>query len=401
MTHLLSLVALFGAAPARAGMVDEPTTLGIPFEEPDDPAAGEARSRARPSARGPSARPSSSRAPARPAARGPRPAPSARTGPGGPAHRPHDGLRPPVRAGVGCPPATCTPSGGRPGGAAHGPGGPSQRPAGGRPTTAPAGDRAPSRDVTRPAGPSTRPGGPMGTRPGGPIGTRPGVARPVVVLGRPVGISRGPRAVRYVQVQPVRRVFVYGPPPATPVSTVERRAPVEAPRRDLPERAVNRTSTLALGAGLAQHVSLGSSGVLADPGVSFTARYRPVETLGFEVGVGHFDGRNSPDEVRSNTNVNGQVKLFAFPWSRVSPYALVGGTYNVANLHSGLVAHDLRPRDYRNGQLGLDGGLGVQLSLGSCAALDLEGKYLRWLGREDGQAPGALQLGGGLSLHFR
>lgn len=246
--------------------------------------------------------------------------------------------------------------------------------------------RPPSRSgavvVTRPCPP--RPEGvsrpaPAGTtvvaRPGA-VAARPGgvvVARPSLVVARPVTV-----------VRPWHGVFVYGPRPVTPVTAVD---PGPVPRR-----ALDRQGSLAVGAGVGQWLSTSPSGSDADAALSLVARYRPAEALGLQAGLGQHVGSSGG----SLTDVNGQVQLFAFPWSRVSPYGFVGGTYGAGNAVSHLRAGDLDPASYA-GRLGLDGGLGLELALGDHAAVDLEGKYLSWVGAA---GPGTLGWSGGVVWHF-
>ncbi len=371
MTHLLTLVALCGALPAAAG-TDE-TTMGLGFEVDTEPGAHEARERARPGAKG--ARPTASRpaAKARPGGRS-----TARTAPSGHAARPTaptvTGPRQPCGAPCGHPTA---------------------RPQG-TPTTV---VTRPGAVVTRPGAVVTRPGAVV-TRPGAVV-TRPGavVTRPGVVT-RPLVVGRPVHSVRYSAVYPYHGVFVYGPRPTTHVTYVTQ-GPVQVRQRDLPKRAVDRDGSLAVGAAVGSVVWATPTGSHADPGVSLLARYRPDEALGLQLGVGHYNGAWSTEEIRSQTQLNGQLALFAFPWSKVSPYALAGATYNVRNVQSELLAGDLDQSSYSGGQVGLHGGVGLELSLSDALALDLQGKYIGWMGRELGEAPGSVLFDAGLTFHFR
>jgi hypothetical protein len=230
-------------------------------------------------------------------------------------------------------------------------------------------------------------------RPGGTVVHRPGA---VQVVRPPV------RTVRYTHVYPYHGVFVYGPRPVTHVTYVQQAAPgpVQVRTRDLPTRELDRAGSLALGAGVGGLLSTDACGCTS-PGLQLLGRYRPVEALGLQVGVGHYNGVFSTEEVRSQTQVGGQARLFAFPWSHVSPYALLGGVYNVRNVQSELLAGDTSAETYRSGQWGVDGGVGVEFALGEALALDLEGRYLGWMNRAEGEAPGAFLANAGLVFHFR
>ncbi|MCA9494637.1 MAG: hypothetical protein KC621_32135 [Myxococcales bacterium] len=319
------------------------------------------------------------------------------------------------------------------------PGGGSTRPGGGGST---GGDT--TGGSTRPGGGSTRPGGSTGgtvvttsngrpnTGPtvvhttGGRPNTGPAVVhttggRPpttVVHGGRPpatvvhaapathVVVHQPPRVrtVSYTHVYPYHGVFVYGPRPSTHVTYVEQASgPVQVPQRDLPKRDIDRANSLAVGVmgGALMSATPGGS-FYGDPGLGLVGRYRPAEPVALELGVAHH-AMSLDAGSRSQTMVNGDVKLFAFPWTRVSPYALAGATYNAANIQEQVLTGDtIGMMETVDGQWGLDAGLGLELAMGNNFALDLQGKYIGWMDeRYEGEAPGAFQFGGGLAFHFR
>ncbi|MEQ1505756.1 MAG: hypothetical protein ABMB14_26210, partial [Myxococcota bacterium] len=104
-------------------------------------------------------------------------------------------------------------------------------------------------------------------------------------------------------------------------------------------------------------------------------------------------------DVRSQTQVDGSVELFAFPWARVSPYVLGGATWNAASFADPISGVGARTVD---GQVGLHAGLGLELALGRSAALDFEGRYIGWMDeRLPTEAPGAIQATAGLLVHFK
>jgi hypothetical protein len=113
------------------------------------------------------------------------------------------------------------------------------------------------------------------------------------------------------------------------------------------------------------------------------------------VEVAYTHHRDSWEQVAQETtsplSVSGQ--LFAFPWTRVSPYATAGYTWTT--LTDGA----------RSGQVkGPHAGLGLELALGESAALGLEGRYTHYgdfdqLPRNTTSA-GALQGTLGLNFYF-
>lgn len=288
-----------------------------------------------------------------------------------------------------------------------------------RPSAAPPARPSSSRPsaTVRPAAParptaSVRPSAPVRPLAARPVHSRPAVvhtrpvhqARPVVVHRRPVVHTR---TVVYRHVHPYHGVFVYGPRPATHVHYHTDAGPQQVRRVDLPERAVDRNDSLAIGfKGGSMVSSTPDAQVYGDAGLGLVGRYRPAETVALELGVQRHVGALGSDLARSNTQASGSVALFAFPWTRVSPYAIGGVTYNAANvgfggdtLASGGTVGAMRALD---AQWGLHGGLGVEFALGDNFALDLEGRYIGWIDeRLAGEAPGALQATAGVLLHFK
>jgi hypothetical protein len=208
--------------------------------------------------------------------------------------------------------------------------------------------------------------------------------------------------VRYAHVRPYHGVFVYGPRPTTHVRYVHAGpGPVRVVRDDLPEREVDREGSVALGIRGGSLIS-GSDGYLVgDPGVGGFLRVRPEESVGLELALSHHAGRFPAEETRAQTQVAGSVELFAFPWTRVSPYLLGGVTWNGRTETDEFVSgNTFTTLETSYAQWGLHGGLGLELALGRSAAIDLEARTIGWLNREHGDAPLALQATGGLLFHF-
>ncbi len=417
---LVVLAALGWTGPAEAAEIDDSATwnLSASAEAPPPEERGR-RHRAGKAAR-PSAAPARpSAAPARSTARGAprpqayRPAPAAAAP--RPAPRPPVGSVPMTRTGVRpAPSAAPAPIGARPVATPRpAPPAASARPASAvRPATAPVvtGSDRPGGTPTVVTEGSSRPGGATvvhgsAVRPGGPVrGTTTVVTHApprstVVVHHRPVRVQ----TVTYTHVAPYHGVFVYGPRPATHVTYVEQ-GPVQVAEPDLPDRAIDRDKTLAIGVmgGALLSATPGGS-FYGDPGLGLVGRYRVAEPVALELGLAHHAASLDLDEKHSNTQVNGDVKLFAFPWTRVSPYALGGVTYNAMDIQEPIATGGgIGVLETADAQWGLDAGLGLELAMGNNFALDLQGKYIGWLDeRLEGEAPGAFQLGGGLAFHFR
>jgi len=220
--------------------------------------------------------------------------------------------------------------------------------------------------------------------------------------GRPgVHNARVVRTVRYHHVRPYHGVFVYGPRPSAHVHYVGAPGPVRVVQEDLPERAVDRNNSFALGIKGGSLISGSDHAVYGDPGIGAVARYRPDESVGLQFDLSHHWGNIPETEFRTQTQAAGSLALFAFPWAPVSPYVIGGATWNARNVtHEEFDGESFTSKETGYGQWGLHAGLGLELALGKSVAIDLEGRYVGWLSREQGDAPGALQTTAGLLVHF-
>jgi opacity protein-like surface antigen len=235
------------------------------------------------------------------------------------------------------------------------------------------------------------------------VHVRPGTAsvRPSTVHVRP---RTSTRVVTYTHVRPYHGVFVYGPRPTTHVHYATSSGPAQVPQRHLPERQLDRANSLALGLKMGSLTSgYVNGGAYSDLGLGLAGRYRPAESVGLQMDLVHHAQSYTLDTERSQTLAAGSVQLFAFPWTRVSPYAVGGVTYDARNLNDHIGSDGTSATVIANDSLwGLHGGLGLELALGDSVALDLEGRYIGYLDKSptDPSAPGALQLTGGLMFHF-
>mgnify|MGYP000147078925 CR=1 FL=1 len=209
------------------------------------------------------------------------------------------------------------------------------------------------------------------------------------------------RVVSYTHVRPYHGVFVYGPRPTTHVHYQDSG---EVRRRHLPERQLDRDKSLALGLKTGSLTSgYYQGGTYSDLGLGLAGRYRPAESVGLQLDLMHHAQSYSIDTERSQTLAAGSVQLFAFPWTRVSPYAVAGVTYDARNINDAIGSDGTSATVIAQDSLwGLHGGVGLELALGDRIALDLEGRYIGYLDKSptDPSAPGALQLTGGVMVHF-
>ncbi len=215
--------------------------------------------------------------------------------------------------------------------------------------------------------------------------------------------------VRYTHVRPYHGVFVYGPPPVTHNHYHSRPAmapngQVKVKKSDLPQRFVDRDNSFAIGLkGGSMWSGYFDANAYADAGVGINARYRPDEAIGLDVAIQHHDQTWSPNSERSQTMMSGSVELFAYPWTRVSPYVIGGLTYTSRDIEDEIFQTD-RVNLIETGQplIGPHAGLGVEFALGKTVALDLEARYTGYLNRKptDASLPGALTTTAGLMFHF-
>ena len=216
--------------------------------------------------------------------------------------------------------------------------------------------------------------------------------------------GRGGRRVLVNNVQPYHGVFVYGPAMGTHDHYTTNNNTTVVRNKDLPTRDLNRANTLAIGLRGGSLMSGYENGNnYGDLGLGLNARYRPAESVGLELGITHHDSAWAPESARSQTLGSASVELFAFPWTRVSPYAIGGLTMNNRNIADELASYQgVDQLDTGRNLVGAHAGLGLELALGKSAALDLEGRYIGWLNQTamDTASPGALQATAGLVFHF-
>jgi len=168
----------------------------------------------------------------------------------------------------------------------------------------------------------------------------------------------------------------------------------------MPVRRVDRANTLALGLRAGSLVAgyKGADGY-ADPGLGLMMRYRPVEALGFELSHQEY-GVDTDNSYRLQTLTQASLEVFVVPWSRFSPYVLMGVTTNDRDIDDPLNNGEIAQAD--RALHGLHVGIGAEFAIGSNFALDLETRFVQYGDKPDGDpsSPGAVQTTGALVYHF-
>lgn len=168
-----------------------------------------------------------------------------------------------------------------------------------------------------------------------------------------------------------------------------------------PKREVNREGDFSLGVHGASYLSnFGPGEGYGDAGLGLTLRYRPIESLGFEAAWTYHDASWSADTSRIQQPLQVSAQVFAFPWSRVSPYVLAGVTMNDRNLDQPLAREpDLQTEDTLWGP---HAGVGIEFALGKSVALDFDARFIGYVNKtpEDPSAAGAFQGNMGLNFYF-
>ena len=209
----------------------------------------------------------------------------------------------------------------------------------------------------------------------------------------------GHNSMRIHHVRPYHGVFVYGPRPVH--HTYYYGAPAQethvVQEKHLPSRELDRDGSLAVGMRWGSFASGYTTGsVYSDPGIGVTVRYRPEEAVGLELAVQTYAQSFEGVTERVQTQTSGSLELFAYPWKRVSPYALVGMSTMSRDLNDTMLdGEDLTTVTRQDTRFGPHVGIGLELAIGNHVALDLEGRYTGYMGYD----PTDLTVPGGLSTH--
>lgn len=194
-------------------------------------------------------------------------------------------------------------------------------------------------------------------------------------------------------------VFLYNPPSSVhKVTVIEQGGSTQTIERnaDKPLRAVDRAGSFAVGLRGGSYLGRAADGQRhSDNGVGVAARFRLVEALGVEVAWSRHRDSWEADATRTTEPLSVSGQLFAFPWTRVSPYLSAGYTWT--NRSAGL----------GGGQDQLKGphaGVGLELAIGESAAIGAEGRYSHYGQLENISAnlqrAGALQGTLGMTFYF-
>jgi opacity protein-like surface antigen len=200
-------------------------------------------------------------------------------------------------------------------------------------------------------------------------------------------------------------VFIYSPPPARRVVVIDgHRRVVQAGTSDA-LRAVDRNGDLGIGITTGSYMSTyrGGEGSYGDFGLGLSLSYRPVEALGLEVAWSHHSESWESDSERESDPLSASAKLYAMPWTRVSPYLTLGVTATQREFD------DTYSDGFRTQTATVDDtlvgphvGLGIEFAVGKSAALDFEGRLIGYTNKDpaDPAAPVAGQATGGLKFYF-
>jgi len=198
-------------------------------------------------------------------------------------------------------------------------------------------------------------------------------------------------------------VFVYGPRPVYHQTYyVDGARPADAiavKQKHMPKRTIDRNNSFALGLKAGSYIgAYQGANSYADVGLGLNARYRPAEAVGLELAVQRYS-----DDERSHTTGSASAELFAFPWTRISPYALGGVTYTDRSVSDTIWRNnELQVVESTDPLMGVHGGLGLEFAVGKRAAIDLEARYIGYVNRDrtDPTLPGAVTTSAGLMWHF-
>ena len=198
-------------------------------------------------------------------------------------------------------------------------------------------------------------------------------------------------------------VFYYNPPPARHKVVVVNDGGNVA-RGPQPTSAIDRNNTFGVGITSGSYNSgYKAGGAYGDMGIGLTATYRPVEAVGFELAWTHYDQSWEENSERIHEPVQASVNLYAFPWTRVSPYVTLGLTQTGRDVQdTWFDGYSNQTTTTEQTVFGPHAGMGLEFALGSAAAVDLEARYISYLDVDpsDASASSAVQGTMGLKFYF-
>ncbi|RME29076.1 MAG: hypothetical protein D6798_01030, partial [Deltaproteobacteria bacterium] len=199
-------------------------------------------------------------------------------------------------------------------------------------------------------------------------------------------------------------IFIYSPPPRAHRVVVVDGAGRRVKNAPAPSRAVDRNNSFSVGLRGGSYISGYDDGAsYGDLGLGLSLSYRPVEAIGLDLTWMHHSDSWDETAERTQDPISASVELFAFPWTRVSPYAFVGLT-STPRAADDTYFHGTEEVHYQanDALFGPHAGLGIEFAVGQSASLSFDGRYIGYVDVHDGDTalPGALQGQMGLNFYF-
>ena len=146
-------------------------------------------------------------------------------------------------------------------------------------------------------------------------------------------------------------------------------------------------------------------GGYGDMGLGLAAEFRPVEAVGLELAWMHHSETWDDNSERTNDPLQASVNLYAFPWTRVSPYFSAGLTWNgrqISDEYFNGRTLEYQVVDTSDTLFGPHAGVGVEFAIGDSAALNFEAQYIGYIDVDDtdASAPSATQGTMGMNFYF-
>ncbi len=171
----------------------------------------------------------------------------------------------------------------------------------------------------------------------------------------------------------------------------------------MPNRSIDRNGDFSVGLRSGTYLSgYEAGGDFSDFGLGVAARFRPVESLGFEVAYSYHDDTFDGESERATGVLQPSLQVFLLPWTRFSPYATMGLTWTERSYNDtwsdGLNEYNTQVED---STFGPHVGLGLELALGENASIDFETRAIGYLSTQDADTlPGAVQATFGGNFYF-
>ena len=171
----------------------------------------------------------------------------------------------------------------------------------------------------------------------------------------------------------------------------------------MPNRSIDRNGDFSVGLRSGTYLSgYEAGGDFSDFGLGVAARFRPVESLGFEVAYSYHNDTFDAESERATSVLQPSLQVFLLPWTRFSPYATMGLTWTERSYNDtwtdGLNEFNTQVED---STFGPHVGLGLELALGENASIDFETRAIGYLSTQEVDTlPGAVQATFGGNFYF-